>query len=145
MNKPYEINDIILVAEGPLFEGSNTLQATTSIDLSKLSNSTRAENVHGGRISKIVLSSNDSTGFDMLNNIIVQVVSDKAGMVQIGVLNPIEKGKSEIILNVAKDADLTDIFKQSDITIVADADLIGDRDSNLEIKAQLLFDVELKD
>ncbi len=145
ISKPYEVNDVTLIAEGPLFEGSNTLQATTELDLSKAADWAKADNVHGCKISKIVLSTEDSLGFDMLNNIIVQVVSEKAGMVQIGVLNPIEKGQKQITLNVAKDADLKHIFEQKDMTIVADADLIGDRDANLEIKAQLLFDLELKD
>jgi hypothetical protein len=143
--KTYTIDDVTMVAEGPLFDGSNTLQATVPIDLKKLESWATAENVDKVTVKSITLTTTDSIGFDRIRSVIFQVTADGAQMQQAAVLNPVPTGVSNINLNPALDADLKDLFKQSALILVADADLNGDMDGNLEYKAKIEFEVSLKD
>ncbi len=143
--KTYTIDDVTMVAEGPLFDGSNTLQATVPIDLKTLESWATAENVDKVTVKSITLTTTDSIGFDRIRSVIFQVTADGAQMQQAAVLNPVPSGVSSINLNPALDADFKDLFKQSSLIFVADADLNGDMDGNLEYKAKIEFEVSLKD
>ncbi len=143
--KTYTIDDVTMVAEGPLFDGSNTLQATVPIDLKNLESWATPENVEKVTVKSITFTTTDSIGFDRIRSVIFQVAADGAQMQQAAVLNPVPTGVSTITLNPALDADLKDLFKQSALILVADADLNGDMDGNLEYKAKIEFEVSLKD
>ena len=59
--KHYAIVDMELTAEGPLFDGPNTLQATHTIDLSTIENGLTAENVKSVKLTKASISTSDSS------------------------------------------------------------------------------------
>jgi hypothetical protein len=103
------------------------------------------ENVEKVTVKSITFTTTDSIGFDRIRSVIFQVTADGAQMQQAAVLNPVPTGVSSITLNPALDADLKDLFKQSALILVADADLNGDMDGNLEYKAKIEFEVSLKD
>lgn len=133
-----------LSAEGPLFEGSNTVQGNAVINLNDLANGIGAENLKEVKLTSITLYSNDSIPFDGMKSVTLSITANDAGMQQGAVLNPIVVDGNKIQLNVAQDADFTELFKQKEIIIVADADLNADRESNLTLSADLEFKVEYK-
>lgn len=140
----YVMNGVELVAEGPLFEGSNTVQGTAIINLNDLANGISADNLKEVKLTSITLYSNDSIPFDGMKSVTLSITANDAGMQQGAVLNPIVVEGNKIQLNVAQDADFTELFKQKEIIIVADADLNADRESNLTLSADLEFKVEYK-
>ncbi|MFY8137729.1 MAG: hypothetical protein ACOVMR_06465 [Flavobacteriales bacterium] len=137
--------EITLSAEGPLFEGSNTLQGSMLIDLNKIKAGTTAENVESVKIKSVKLTSTDSLMFNEISNITLQCTSNDASMIQSAVLNPVPEGASSISLIPSAEADLVELFKQKEMLFVADAELRADKDGNISYKAVVEFELTLKD
>jgi hypothetical protein len=142
--KSYLIKDVILTAEGPLFDGPNTLQANHIIDLNAIESGLNAEQISGVRITKASIATEDSTGFDKVRNFVLQLTAADAKMERIAVLNPVQKGIKQAELNVSAESDLKDNFSQKEITLILDADLIGDMESNLTYTGSFEFEITYK-
>lgn len=142
--KTYVIKDVKLTAEGPLFDGPNTLQANHLIDLNAIESGLNAEQISGVRITKASISTEDSTGFDKVRNFVLQLTAADAKMERIAVLNPVQKGIKQAELNVSSESDLIDNFSQKEITLILDADLIGDMESNLTYTGSFEFEITYK-
>ena len=142
--KAYLIKDVILTAEGPLFDGPNTLQANHLIDLNAIESGLNAEQISGVRITKASISTEDSTGFDKVRNFVLQLTAADAKMERIAVLNPVQKGIKQAELNVSAESELKDNFSQKEITLILDADLIGDMESNLTYTGSFEFEITYK-
>lgn len=142
--KSYLIKDVILTAEGPLFDGPNTLQANHLIDLNAIESGLNAEQISGVRITKASISTEDSTGFDKVRNFVLQLTAADAKMERIAVLNPVQKGIKQAELNVSAESELKDNFSQKEITLILDADLIGDMESNLTYTGSFEFEITYK-
>lgn len=142
--KSYLIKDVILTAEGPLFDGPNTLQANHLIDLNAIESGLNAEQISSVRITKASISSEDSTVFDKVRNFVLQLTAADAKMERIAVLNPVQKGIKQAELNVSSESELKDNFSQKEITLILDADLIGDMESNLTYTGSFEFEITYK-
>jgi hypothetical protein len=142
--KSYLIKDVILTAEGQLFDGPNTLQANHLIDLNAIESGLNAEQISGVRITKASISTEDSTGFDKVRNFVLQLTAADAKMERIAVLNPVQKGIKQAELNVSAESELKDNFSQKEITLILDADLIGDMESNLTYTGSFEFEITYK-
>ncbi len=142
--KSYLIKDVILTAEGPLFDGPNTLQANHLIDLNAIESGLNAEQISGVRITKASISTEDSTGFDKVRNFVLQLTAADAKMERIAVLNPVQKVIKQAELNVSAESELKDNFSQKEITLILDADLIGDMESNLTYTGSFEFEITYK-
>ena len=99
------IENIEIMAEGPLFEGSNTGQALIEAPLSDFLNENKLTNeqLNSAKVSEIVLTTDDSTNFDLFQSITLQIVSDQTDMIKLGLINPIEKNSQSLTLKIAEE------------------------------------------
>ncbi|MFM7233049.1 MAG: hypothetical protein ACKO7B_05715 [Flavobacteriales bacterium] len=144
IKKSYTIDGIELTAEGPLFDGPNTLQATHTIDLNKIENGLKAEQIESVKLMKASVSTNDSSAFNSVRNFVLQFTSSDAKMQKAGVLNPVPKNTPTVDLTPSAEAEMTDNFKQKEIILILDADLEGDRDDNLTYTGDFEFEITYK-
>jgi hypothetical protein len=144
VKKKYIIENIELTAEGPLFDGPNTMQATHGIDLDRILDGLKAEQIESVKLTKASVSTTDSVAFNSIRNFVLQFTSADAKMQKAGVLNPVPQNTSTVELTPAAEADLTDNFKQKEMIIILDADLEGDRDDNLTYTGNFEFEITYK-
>jgi hypothetical protein len=140
----YVIESIELTAEGPLFDGPNTMQATHAIDLNSIEAGLKAEQIESVKLTKATISSSEGESFDSIRNFVLQFTSADAKMQKAGVLNPVPKNTASVELTPAAEAELADNFKQKEMIIILDADLEGDRDDNLTYTGNFEFEITYK-
>jgi hypothetical protein len=142
--KMYVIKNIDLIAEGPLFDGPNTMQAKHIIDLNQIESGLDASKLEAVKLVRAEVSTKDSSGFDLIRNFVLQLTSSDAKMEKVAVLNPVEKGNKKVNLNPASEGELLDNFQQKEIILILDADLIGDKDENLTYQGDFEFEITYK-
>jgi len=141
IKKNYIINDVKLFAEGPLFDGPNTLQANYSLDLASVDPALVQENIKSVKLVKAQISTSDSLGFDRIRSLVFQATSADVGLQQLAVINPIPKELKTAILTPSSIADMKELFRQKQITLILDADLEGDLEENLEYLGNFEFEI----
>lgn len=142
--KTYIIPATLFVAEGPLFDGPNTLQANHVLQLQQIDPAIVADHVKHVRLVKAHFSTTDSVGFDNMRNLVLQLTAANAKMQEVGLLNPVPKGATSVDLQASSEADVHELFRQNEMTMVLDADLVGDREENYELTGELEFEVTYK-
>jgi len=142
VTKKFLISDIPMVAEAPLFDGPNTLQAQFLFDPKTIDPALSYDDIEHVTISRAEITASDSSGFDQIRNMVLQFTSANAAMQKAGVLNPVPKGVRNISINPSAETELTEHFKQSEITIVLDADLEGDREEALTMSGSFEFEIK---
>lgn len=91
------------------------------------------------------MTASDSSDLNLMQSITLQLASENSDMMQIAVLNPIPLNKQIAGLKVAGEQDkLSDILKQKQIFLVADAIIGADTSANLNFKCNLEFEIESK-
>ncbi len=142
----YEINDVEFVSEDMVFEGSNTLQLSHTMQLAAAAGLEQLaeDQIKKVKLVKATLQNEDSLHFDNMNSIVLQLSSDKTEMTQIAVVNPVPQGLDELNMTVAAEADVADAFKQPTIYLIADADVKNDTSVPVRFKASLTFEVTIK-
>jgi len=141
------IENIEIMAEGPLFEGSNTGQALIEAPLTNFLNEYKLTNeqLNSAKVSEIVLSTDDSTNFDLFQSITLQIVSDQTDIIKLGLVNQIEKNSQSLTLKIAKEQEkLIEVLKQDNVYIIADAILNQDTDMSLKFKCKINFKISHK-
>ena len=137
----YEIKGVSLTAEGPLFDGPNTLQANHIV---QLSTDLKPDQIVSVKLTKGTIHTADSNHFNSIRNFVFQLTSNNAKMQKAGVVNPVPKDQSSVNLIPASEAELTDLFKEKEITLILDADLEGDRDESLTYTGDFEFEITYK-
>lgn len=138
------IENIEIMAEGPLFEGSNTGQALIETPIASFltEHGLNKEQLNNAKVSEIVLSTDDSTNFDLFQSITLQIVSDQTDMIKLGLINPIEKNSQSLTLKIAEEQEkLIEVLKQDNVYIIADAILNQDTDMGLKFKCKINFKI----
>lgn len=144
VTKSYTIKDVTITAEGPLFDGPNTMQATHAIDLNQIEPGLLAEQITAVKLSKAQIGTSDSVAFDNIRNFVLQLTSADAKMQKVGVLNPVPKNSSMVQILPAAESELIENFKQKEMIIILDADLEGDLDDNLTYTGNFEFEITYK-
>lgn len=142
--KTYTISDLTITAEGPLFDGPNTMQANHTIDLSKIEPGLLPEHIQSVKLTKAEVSTSHSLAFNNIRNFVLQFTSADAKMQKAGVLNPVAKDAPLVQILPAAEAELKDNFKQPELIIILDADLEGDMDNNLSYSGNFEFEITYK-
>ena len=143
----FATDEIVMTAEGPLYAGTNTAQGewVSQLDAFLAENGMVASDVSGGHLVGAVLSTCDSSGFDGVNGISLQLASDQVSMQELAVLAPLPAGKRSIELSLATQQDrILDFLQQPQMTVVADVDLQNDQEADLTMNAQLTFELDVK-
>lgn len=144
VRKNYTINNINLKAEGPLFDGPNTLQASHVFDLTSIDPELKSDRIKSVRLIKASVTTTDSIGFDRIRSLVFQITSANEGLQQLAVLNPVPDGINTADLNPSTEADVKKLFGQNELTFVLDADLEGDQDENMEYSGNFEFEIVYK-
>ncbi len=145
--KVFNIQNIQISAEGPLFEGSNTAQLELNNPLQAYLTTEKIDikNIKSAKLKSIQIDNADSSNFNMFQSLTLQLTSEKTPMLNLGVLNPIPADVKSINLNVANiQEDLVDILKQKSLFVVADALIKADTSANIKMNCNLEFELEIK-
>jgi hypothetical protein len=139
----YTLKDVAFTAEGPLFEGPNTMQYELS---NAIGDSLKKAGFTKDQLEKVQLksasfSTDDSIGFGAFNSIALQLAAQNTPMTNAAVINPIPAGAKNVELTVSKEAELTDFFSQEKIFLVTDANLSKDQESSAQFKANIVFEL----
>ena len=145
VEKTVTLDNIELTAEGPLFEGSNTFQATLESPLKAFlkENDLTKEDIAEITVSGCTLSTSDSNFFNLYNSATIQFFSDNSEMQNVGVINPIPQNKKELTVEIAKEQEgITEIFNDKNIYVVGDAIIKEDVYDNLSFTATIKLNVK---
>lgn len=138
-------DNILISAEGPVFEGANTAQGEV---MNKLNEFAREKGIdladlRSAKLKKMTLTTEDSAGFDLFSSINIQLVSDKTDMVEAASVNKVEPGSKQLVPELpSENANLLELLKEEKFTVVADAIITGDSDSDIQFKG--IIEIELK-
>jgi len=141
----FTIENINLVAEGPLYEGSNTAQAelknmlTSFLETKKI----KPENIENITIQSCNLTIEDSANFNIFQSINIQLASENSEMQNIAIINPIAKNKNIQLLKVAeKQEKIKDILLDKMCFVVADAIIVADTAMNINLNCNLTINIK---
>jgi len=143
--KTLSLTDIPFEYQGPLFEGSNPAQYVVAVDLKSIFKEEFKEGMSADRVvlKKAEITSNDSSGFDGINALVMSLAGDNAElkMQELAVINPIPAGAKVAILNPSSEAEATDFFSEKQFYLVLDASLAKDMEKNLKLSGNFEFEI----
>ena len=140
----YSTEEIVLTAEGPLYDGSNTATATWKANLADILGEGK---LSAARLTAITITAEEPADLALINDITLQFAGKDVAMKKVAFLNPLPAGANSVTLQVADEQDgLADFFALDEITLVADLNLKGEYEGNMTLKAKLdfTFDVSSK-
>ncbi|HLP31870.1 MAG TPA: hypothetical protein VK202_00260 [Bacteroidia bacterium] len=140
------ISEVLITAEGPLFEGANTLQGEVPSALTTWlsSKGKTLDDVEQALVKKVTVFSLPDSLHTVVKSLVIQLAADNGNMVKAAVLNPLPEGTKSYSLQVAEGADVLSLLKQNTFFVVGDAELASDREQALSMKAELVFEITLK-
>jgi hypothetical protein len=140
----YKIEKASFNLEAPLFSGANSAQSEHKIDLMAIRKELALDDVEvkSAKLIKAVVYFQDSASTDLGNSLVLSLAGEKVNMAQIAVMNPLEPGKTEVILKGSSEAKITDFFNEPLMYIVLDVDLKADSEKPLKLAADLEFELE---
>lgn len=136
--------DTVLVAGGPLFEGSNTCQAELTTELSSFleENDIKKEELVDVKLTSCVITSDKLENFNLLESVNLQIFSDNFPMQNVAVANPVAENTKEINLEVAAiQEQIMPVLQEKTCYVVADATIKEDLDDDLELNTKLVFSI----
>jgi hypothetical protein len=141
-----QTDNLLLTAEGPLYDGSNTATYTWPVDLNALlGEGYTAADIAKARITGIRITAVNPDNLSLINDITLQLAGSGVAMQKVGFLNPLPVDANTIELVLAEDQKkLEAFFSLKEITLVADLNLLEEFEDNLELHAQLTFNFDLK-
>lgn len=145
-NLTYSTSDLVLTAEGPLYDGSNTATASWKINLAEmLGEGYTTADLAGARITGIRLTALNPESLDLVSDVTFLMAGSGVSMQKVGFLNPVPAGSHHIDLQVADEQKgLEGFFKLNEITLVADLNLTDELEDDLQLLAQLKLSFDVK-
>ncbi|GAB4425592.1 MAG: hypothetical protein OHK0039_43320 [Bacteroidia bacterium] len=143
----FSTGEVALVAEGPLFEGSNTLMGnyTPALEAFLAGQDATLADIQAVTLVGAVLRPAADSVLANIGQITLSMVGDAVGMQEVAVLNPVPAGAQLLELQVAADQQaIAAFFQQPAFTFVADANLLQDQDASLELTGSFDFLITLK-
>jgi hypothetical protein len=129
-----KIQGIELIAEAPIFEGSNTFTGDYDFMIDDAKKSKLKQVV----INTITCEITEKDSGMVFQDIALQINAKSLGMTKIGVLNPIPSEKNVFELKPASDLEnLVQFIQGQSVTWVADINVDKDGESNLGIKISI--------
>jgi hypothetical protein len=143
----YESGPISLIAEGPLFEGTNTAQGTWNPGIAAFleKHGTTPDRLREARVVGAMLSGTGEEGFRGIRSISVMLASDASDMQQVAVLNPFPQEQGRAELTVADEQKgLVGHLQQETVTVVADLDIDADSDEDRHVIGSFTIELTIK-
>jgi len=141
------IDSLSIFAEGDLYEGSNTAQCEFASPLNAFlkEQSISIKNLESATVSECELSVADSTNLNVYSSISVQLTSEKEGMKNIAVLNPVPQNVNKVSIKTAENQEnILELLKQNKIFAVADVNIKKDTAMNIDLKCKMKFKLKYK-
>ena len=137
---------LVLTAEGPLYDGSNTATYSWQPDLAALlGEGYTAADIKSARITAVQFGAEDEAAQGLVSDVTFQLAGSGVAMQKVAFMNPMPSGQNLVALQVAEDQKgLGDFFKLDEITLVADVNLTGEWEDNLALGVQISIQFELK-
>lgn len=137
----YSAEEIVLTAEGPLYDGSNTATATWKANIADILGEGK---MAGARLTAVTITAAEPADLALINDITLQFAGKDVAMQKVAFLNPLPDGSTSVTLQVAEEQDgLADFFALNELTIVADLNLKGEYEGNMTLKAKLDFSFDV--
>lgn len=145
----FTVQGIELTAEGPYFEGPNSFNGIIDhafVEFLQQKNYTKQQLLNVELIdAQIYTEKTDSNKFKNIMDVTLQLVSDSSDMQKVAYLNPLDQNNSfERLKTASEQEDLSELFKQSKIYVVMDANLQKDIEYTLKFKTDLTFNLTFK-
>jgi hypothetical protein len=140
----YKVDNVELLASGPLTEGSNTAQGQFKPDIAAFlqKEGYAPTDMQEARLSAVTLRLSDSLRSDLLSEITFQLAADQVDMQKVGVLNPVPAALGALDIQVAQtQKEIVALLKQNEITVVADVNVRQDSSIDLLLKGMLEFTI----
>jgi len=133
-------SEIELKEEYPM-EGANTVTGIWTIDLGDID----AAKIKKVRLTSITFTTISPETSSEIQEMTIQLAAPGADMQKVAVLNPVPQDVNVLSPSVADEqANLADLIRQKEITLVADINLAKELEAELILKAVMSFEIELK-
>lgn len=134
-------------AEGPFFEGPNTVTVSWEFDLQDYTNGKiQVNNLHKASIEEISITLKSGNEIPVIERVVIETTSTNTSMNRVGMLERQIKADEPYTLKIADiQKEVADALKDQKITFVADFDLADEEffdDIHFELRVK--FDVEVK-
>jgi hypothetical protein len=135
----HDIKNIKIKVDAPVFAGPNTIQAELKLDLDSVFKANKADRtkIKHITIEEFKFNMEDGRNFDNFESFTVNFFSDANDMTKLGIINPIEKGKTSISASVTEKANLSKYFSEPTIYLVIDANITNNDSIPYNMNADL--------
>ena len=141
------VKGIMVTAEGPCFEGSNTAIGEWDFELASLQGMEgyTNEDLKNARIKSVTVYLDDEKDAGLVQEVTLQITAAAADMKKVAFLNPVPESSTSFALQVAESQeDLVELFKQGLVTVVADVNINSDYEDNLVLLLDIEFELDVK-
>ncbi|WMJ74134.1 hypothetical protein RCC89_13305 [Cytophagaceae bacterium ABcell3] len=141
----YHLSDISLVLEGPMFPGSNESQAEIVFSPEEVLESAGVsrDNIKNIRVKEVTLRTNNEETFDLFESIVVQMVGGGSSLTSVAVQSPVPASSASLTPGVSEKAELAKFKSADKVFLVIDANINEDYEDDFELKADLVFLLEV--
>lgn len=134
-----------LTADGPFFEGANSLMAPLSLDLKELIKDESFKDAASVQLTEVKLTIEDEnvTDLALFSNATLQFVSNTNAMTTVAILNPLTFSENTATLVTSEEAEIKPFFDEKEFTALLDLDFKNDEYwEGLTVKVNMSFKVE---
>jgi hypothetical protein len=134
------------VFSGPLIEGSNTAAVEIShrLDSFLQANNVQADRVKSVKLEAASISLPDTATFDLSQSATLSMAGNTEKMQTVGVVNPVEKGKSILQFKCSDEKELNAYFKEKQFSLVCDLNLTEDHDYDIRTAGLFRFTISYR-
>tara|TARA_R110002072_G_scaffold13698_5_gene57493 strand:+ start:470 stop:976 length:507 start_codon:yes stop_codon:yes gene_type:complete len=142
--KTSEIKTTVM-AEGPFFEGSNSLIGEVQLNYSEFLEDKEFNKVAEVTINQITveLEDNQELSLEQFSSAAIQLVSDNSPMTSIAIMNPIKINDNKLQLTVSNEAKVTSFFQEEKFSLLLDLDFKEDSYAE-ELKATIKINLSIE-
>ena len=143
----FESGPIMLTAEGPLFEGTNTAQGPWSPDLVTFlqEHGATVDQLHSANVVEARLEAAEGEDLQGIRSVSMMLVSDVQDMVQVAGLSPLPSGTPTVdLITASEQKGLAVHLEQKAVTVVADLELEADSEADRHVIGSFTLELKLK-
>lgn len=141
----YAVQEFDIVLEGPLFKGSNEAQVNLAFSPEEVLKNAGFEkkDIKDIKIKSVSLSIQEVENFNMFESLVIQLVGGKSSLTPIAVISPVTENVKQQNPVVTKEASLAEFKDTDSFYFVIDANLKDAYEENINLKGNMVFDLEL--
>lgn len=131
-------------AEGPFFQGGNSLVADIPLNIKELVGDESLQEVTSVKVTKAVMQMEEGA-LASFNNATLQFVSDANPMTTVAIINPISGEGESVNFTTSDEAEIESFFNEESFTVLLDLDFKEDQYlETVEAKVNMNLTIEYK-